>query len=182
MRRFIVAFLLSCASISQSAASGCGQLDVVDVKELRETTNKRVIRALDDVRWTSKDYRPVILCEFDPPSTRTAFAAEYEMGHFLIALRTDLPELFLDDELRAVVGHEMAHIILKHSSKFGAFASGDVAKQQQHELEADKLSARWFGGLASKRAMEKFLRAFPESRNPFLNKRLEILSQMPTLW
>jgi len=179
MRRLVFGLLLISLASTPALSSECKSLSKAraGLDLVWANTNQRVERAFDDVRWVSRDYRPVVLCEF-ASEIYAAFAAPLAAGRYAIVLRSGLPDMFTDSELRAVIGHEVAHIVLGHNSNFGAFAGPDISRMQKHELEADALSARWFGAGAAASAAEKFLSAFPDFRSPLTEERIAVLRKL----
>jgi len=104
-----------------------------------ELTDPRVLQALADISRAS-NLAPVAACELNMPFFNAT--AENLGGHYYIALTARVLAQSTDAELRAVIGHEMAHIAL------GQRAAGFELMHHRtikYEEEADALSARWFG-------------------------------------
>jgi len=104
-----------------------------------EITDPRVQQALADIAKAS-NLAPVAACELKMPYFNAI--AENLGGSFYIALTPQVMAQSSAAELRAVIGHEMAHIAL------GQRAAGFELTHHRtikYEEEADALSARWFG-------------------------------------
>jgi predicted Zn-dependent protease len=131
----------ACASVTApSRASG------VDA----ETTDPRVLAALKAVIVVSGFRTRVTVCELSLPylnATVENFGSYYSIGvtKMLIKQSTNV-------ELRAVLGHEIAHIVLGHRIARFELRHRRTARDEE---AADALSARWFGKAAMLSVLKK---------------------------
>jgi Zn-dependent protease with chaperone function len=114
-----------------------------------EIVDPRVTNALTAVVKTSGFNHPVVVCEISMPylnATVQRLGRRYSIGLTKLAL-----EEFTDAELQAVLGHEMAHLVLGHRDPGFELTSYRAIR---YEKAADALSARW----VDKEAMQSVLR------------------------
>ncbi len=114
-----------------------------------EITDPRVTNALTAVVETSGFRHPVVVCEISMPylnATVGRLGTQYYVGLTKLAL-----EEFTDAELHAVLGHEMAHLVLGHRDPGFELISHRAIR---YEEAADAVSARWI----DKGAMQSVLR------------------------
>jgi Zn-dependent protease with chaperone function len=103
-----------------------------------EITDPRVRNALTAVIATSGFRKSVVVCEISMPylnATVGRLGKQYYVGLTKLAV-----EEFTDVELRAVLGHEMAHLVLGHRDPGFELTN---ARATRYEHAADALSARW---------------------------------------
>lgn len=130
-------------------ADRCQNARAYDKSMGTEITDPRVTNALAAVVRTSGFRHPVVVCEISVPylnATVGRLGRRYYVGLTKLAL-----EEFTDAELQAVLGHEMAHLILGHRDPGFELTSHRAAR---YEEAADALSARW----VDKGAMQSVLR------------------------
>jgi Zn-dependent protease with chaperone function len=105
-----------------------------------EITNPRVVTALKETIQVSGFKPPVVICELHMPYVN---ATVDNFGHFYsVAITRMLIERSTDAELRAILGHEIAHIKLGHREPRFELTSHRAPETEQ---AADELSVRWFG-------------------------------------
>ena len=73
-------------------------------------------------------------------------------SYYYVGVTRMLVERSTDAELRAALGHEIAHIVLGHRTPRFELTHNRTA---QYEQDADALSARWFGKAAMRSVLEK---------------------------
>lgn len=121
-----------------------------------EITNPRVVTALKETIQVSGFKPPVVICELHMPYVN---ATVDNFGHFYsVAITRMLIERSTDAELRAILGHEIAHIKLGHREPRFELTSHRAPETEQ---AADELSVRWFGKEAMLGVLKK-LRADAE--------------------
>jgi len=114
-----------------------------------EITDSRVTNALTTVVETSGFRRPVVVCEISMPYLNATVG---RLGrHYYVGLTKSVLAEFTDAELQAVLGHEMAHLVLGHRDPGFELAN---RRTTRYEEAADALSARW----VDKGAMQSVLR------------------------
>ena len=105
-----------------------------------EITNPRVLEAARDALQRSGLEARLVVCELSIPLL-TATVENLGTSYY-IGITKVLVESFSDAELRAVLGHEMAHIVLGHRAPSFQLTHSRAA---EYEQAADGLSANWFG-------------------------------------
>jgi predicted Zn-dependent protease len=115
-----------------------------------EVADPRLVAALKAVIEVS-GFRPhVVVCEL---SIRYLNATVENLGsYFYVGVTRMLVKRSTDAELRAVLGHEIAHIVLGHRTARFELTHDRTA---QYEEDADALSARWFGRAAMRSILKK---------------------------
>ncbi len=114
-----------------------------------EITDPRVTNALTAVIATSGFRQPVVVCEISMPYLNATVG---RLGkYYYVGLTKLVLEEFTDVELRAVLGHEMAHLVLGHRDPRFELTN---RRATRYEQAADALSARW----VDKEAMQSVLR------------------------
>ena len=127
----------------------CREARLHDNRIGREITNPRVLEAARDALQMSGLETRLVVCELSIPvltATVENLGASYYVG-----ITKVLIESFSDAELRAVLGHEIAHIVLGHRAPSFELTH---SRATEYEQAADGLSAKWFG----KPAMSSVLR------------------------
>jgi Zn-dependent protease with chaperone function len=114
-----------------------------------EITDTRVISALAAVLEASGFRRDVVVCEISMPRLNATVGRLG--GSYYVGITKPVLENFNDAELRAVLGHELAHIVLGHRNRGFELTNHRAA---QFEEAADALSAQWL----DKTAMQSVLR------------------------
>jgi Zn-dependent protease with chaperone function len=104
-----------------------------------EITDPRVVSATVAVVEASGLKAPIVLCELHMPYINAT--VDHAGGFYLIGLTKTLIQRTTDAELRAVIGHEIAHIVLGHRGPV-ELTHQRTAKSEEN---ADELAARWFG-------------------------------------
>ena len=94
----------------------------------------------------------VVACEINMPYLNAM--VEDGGGYYYVGLTKMLIERFDDEELRAALGHELAHVVLGHRKVGFELTHHRTAR---YEREADALSARWFGKAPMHSVLEKLL-------------------------
>jgi len=144
----VCAFLTS--SINAAPVDRCQNARAHDKNMGTEITDPRVITALTVVVATSGFRHPVVVCEISMPylnATVGRLGKQYYMGLTKLVL-----EEFSDVELRAVLGHEMAHLVLGHRDPGFELAN---RRTTRFEKAADALSARWVDKGAMQSVLQK---------------------------
>lgn len=139
------------SSYTNSApADRCQNARAHDKSMRAEITNPRVTNALAAVVETSRFRHPVVVCEI---SMTYLNATVGHLGrHYYVGLTKMVLEEFNDAELRAVLGHEIAHLVLGHRD-----AGFELANRRATRFEkaADALSARWVDKGAMQSVLQK---------------------------
>jgi predicted Zn-dependent protease len=133
-----------------AAADPCREARARDKRVGTEITDPRVTNAMMDVVEASGFRHRVVVCEISMPY---ANATVGNLGsHYYIGVTRALLDDFTDAELRAVLGHEIAHIVLGHRAPGFELTNYRAAR---HEEAADTLSARWFDKEAIRKVLWK---------------------------
>ena len=158
MRRLLcsaaAAVFAICAIPSAVAAPGdaCSEARAQDKRVGAEITDPRVeIAILAAIKEADFNAR-VVACEIDMPYLNAMI--EDAGGYYYVGLTTALIARFDDEELRAALGHELAHVVLGHRKVGFELTHHRTAR---YEREADALSARWFGKAPMHSVLEKLL-------------------------
>jgi len=131
-------------------ADACQEARARDKRLGAEVTDPRVLEALTAVVDVS-GFRPhVVACEVSMPYLSAT--VENLGSYYYVGVTRMLVERSTDAELRAALGHEIAHIVLGHRTPRFELTHNRTA---QYEQDADALSARWFGKAAMRSVLEK---------------------------
>ena len=130
-------------------ADHCQNARAHDKQVGAEITDSRVATALAAVLETSGFRRNVVVCEISVPHLNATVARLG--GSYYVGITKAVLENFTDAELRAVLGHELAHIVLGHRNRGFELTNHRAAR---FEEAADALSAQWL----DKAAMQSVLR------------------------
>jgi len=144
MRRLLLLTVAMPLLVTTAAygASGdrCEEARARDPRIGSELTDARVVNAATAAISKSRIEAPVVVCELLLP-VLTATVENLGTSYY-VGITRILVERFSDPELRAVLGHEMAHIVLGHRA--GRYELTHH-RSAAHERAADALSAKWFG-------------------------------------
>ncbi len=115
-----------------------------------EYNDPRVTQATKDVLEVSGFAGKVVVCKLLLPY----FSATVEnfRGSFYVAVSEILVDRFTDAELRAVLGHELAHVVLGHRAPSFELTH---YRSAEYEKAADALSAQWLGKADMRNVLEK---------------------------
>jgi Zn-dependent protease with chaperone function len=115
-----------------------------------EITDPRVTGLLSAVVDASGFRHDVIVCEIFMPRLNATVG---RLGkHYYIGLTKSVLKDFTDAELQAVLGHEMAHIVLGHRDPGFELTN---RRTPRFEEAADALSAKWFDKAAMQSVLKK---------------------------
>jgi Zn-dependent protease with chaperone function len=117
----------------------CLNMRAHDKRVGAELTDTYVVNALKTVVERSGFQRIVAVCEIFMPQIN-ATAGRLGTRYYVGTTKTLLAD-FNDPELRAVLGHEIAHLMLGHRDPGFELANHRASRYEQ---AADALSARWF--------------------------------------
>jgi Zn-dependent protease with chaperone function len=138
----LAALALAAALPANAAApaNACAEARAQDPTVGAAITDPRVLAALHDAYTCSGLGTPVVPCWLNMPFVN---ATVDDVGSFYyVAVTRALVAEMTDIELRAVLGHEIAHIVLGHrTARFELTHHRSAA----FEATADALSALWFG-------------------------------------
>lgn len=146
---FVVCVIPS-SRTNSAPADRCQNARAHDKSMGAEITDPRVTNALTAVVETSGFRHPVVVCEISMPYLNATVG---RLGrHYYVGLTKMVLEEFTDAELRAVLGHEMAHLVLGHRD-----AGFELANRRTTRFEkaADALSARWVDKGAMQSVLQK---------------------------
>lgn len=105
-----------------------------------ELTDARVLSAAASVIETSEFKPKVVFCELHMPYIN---ATVDNLEHFYaIGLTKTLIERTTDAELRAIIAHELAHVVLGHRTPIFEVTRH---RKTKYEKAADELATRWSG-------------------------------------
>ena len=127
-------------SVQLLAAERCQQASVHNKRLGVEITDPRVISATVAVIEASGLKAPIVLCELHMHYINATI--DHAGRFYLIGLTKTLIQHTTDAELRAIIGHEIAHIVLGHRNPMLELTHHRTAKSEQ---KADELAAHWFG-------------------------------------
>jgi Zn-dependent protease with chaperone function len=131
-------------------ADECQKARAHDSRVGSEIADPRVINALTAVVEASGFRRHVVVCEIATPHLNAT--VEFLGRYYYIGVTRSLLEDFTDAELQAVLGHEIAHLVLGHRAPGFELTNSRAARYEQ---AADALSARWFDKAAMQSVLEK---------------------------
>lgn len=142
--------LLALTSAYGASSDRCEEARIRDRRIGGEVTNARVTEAANAAIVKSRIGAPVVVCELSLPlltATVENLGASYYVG-----ITRPLVDRFSVSELRAVLGHEMAHVVLGHRAQTFELTH---SRSAVFERAADALSAKWFGKAAMRRVILK---------------------------
>ena len=122
------------------AAERCEEASAHNKRLGVEITDPRVVNATAAAIEASGLKTPIVLCELHMPYINAT--VDHAGRFYLIGLTKTLIQRTTDAELRAIIGHEIAHIVLGHRSPMLELTHHRTAKSEQ---KADELAAHWFG-------------------------------------
>ena len=144
MRRILAAAVLALAATlparAAPTADACAEVRTHDAGVGAEITDPRVLAALHDAITVSGLGARVVPCWLTMPFFN---ATVDDVGsYYYVGVTKALVAATSDAELRAVLGHEMAHLALGHRT-----ARFELTHHRSAGFEeaADALSAQWFG-------------------------------------
>jgi Zn-dependent protease with chaperone function len=147
-RWYFVAFFtfLTVTRTYAAPTGGCREAHAHDNRVGAEIVEPRVVNAAREAVRRSRIGSEVVVCRLELPYLTAT--VEYLDNSYYVAVSRILIAHFNDAELRAVFGHEMAHIVLGHRAT--GFELRHL-RTAEYEQAADALSASWFGtrGMAS---------------------------------
>ncbi len=164
--------LLACSLVTSSSAvprNGCDQARLRDLRVGNTITDPRVIKAIQDAARLSGLGSEVTGCYLKIPYL-TATVENLGDSYYVGVTRV-LTAHFNDAELRAVFGHEMAHIVLGHRA--AGFELTHL-RSAEYEKAADALSAKWFGKPAMRNVLRKLRTDAVNLRSP-AERRLSVV-------
>lgn len=132
-----VFFLLFCTFAQAPNACQQTRTGTGNSTEIKDSRLLATIRAA--IKVTGLKTR-VVLCELSMPYLSAT--VENLDGYYRVGITRTLLEKATRAELFAVIGHEVAHIVLGHRARTFELAHNRAA---EYERAADTLSARWFG-------------------------------------
>ncbi len=156
MRRLLcsaaaAAFALSAIPSAYAApADACQEARAQDKRVGAEITDTRMLAAMAAVVEASDFRSRVVTCEINMSYVNAT--AERVKDYYYVGVTKSLVERFTDAELRAALGHELAHIVLGHRRIGFELTHHRTAR---YEREADGLSARWLGKAPMRSVLEK---------------------------
>lgn len=115
-----------------------------------EIADPRVTNTLATVVGASGFRHHVVICEISMPSLNATVG--HSGNYFYVGVTRALLEDFTDAELQAVLGHEIAHLVLGHRNSGFEFANNRAAR---YEEAADALSAQWVNKAAMQSVLKK---------------------------
>jgi Zn-dependent protease with chaperone function len=138
----VAALALTAGSPAQAAAPAdvCQQFRAHDTGVGAEIKDERVLAALKDTIAVSGVGGPIVPCWLTMPYFN-ATVDDVGSSYYVGLTRTLVAEAS-DAELRAVLGHEVAHLVLGHRTARFELTHHRTAG---FEEAADALSAQWFG-------------------------------------
>jgi Peptidase family M48 len=161
----------SLTNVSAAEASGCQLAHARDKRVGAQITEGRVLKAAREAVQKSQVKTQVAVCRLTLPYISAT--AEHLANSYYMAVTNRLVARFNNAELRAVFGHEMAHIVL------GQRAAGfelTHRRRAKYEQEADAVSATWFGRTAMRSVVRKLL---ADTRNlPDPSERREAIREL----
>jgi Zn-dependent protease with chaperone function len=125
---------------SAKPTDACQEARAQDKRVVAEVTDPRVLTAVAAAVEVSGFQQHVVACEISIPYLSAT--VEKLENYYYVGVTKMLVEYSTDAELRAAVGHEIAHIVLGHRTSSFELTHIRTAKYEQ---EADALSALWFG-------------------------------------
>lgn len=136
-----------------------------------EITDFRVLTAANAAIQASGFQGHVVTCVLLMPYVNAT--VEKIGSSYYVSITKSLIERLGDAELRAVLGHEMAHIVLGHRAPAFELTHHRVAKYEQ---QADALSAEWFGRPAMRSVIEQL--RLDALRLPIARQRRQALAEL----
>lgn len=133
-----------------AAADQCQKARAHDRRVGGEIADPRVTNALTAVVEASGFRHHVVVCEISTPYLNAT--VEFFGTYYYIGITRSLLEDFTDAELQAVLGHEIAHLVLGHRAPGFELTNSRAARYEQ---AADALSARWFDKAAMQSVLKK---------------------------
>jgi Zn-dependent protease with chaperone function len=128
-----------------------------------EITDPRVMNALSAAVEASGFQHDVIICEIYMPNLNATVG---RLGkYYYIGVTKSVLEEFTDAEFQAVLGHEMAHIVLGHRDPGFELTNRRTAR---YEEAADALSVKWF----DKGAMQSVLKKLRVNARSISNEQM----------
>ena len=136
--------------VNAAPVDHCQSARAHDKRVGTEITDPRVTNALSAAVEASRFQHNVVVCEISMPHLNATVG---RLGrYYYVGLTRSVLEVFTDAELQAVLGHEMAHIVLGHRDRGFELTNRRTA---QYEEAADALSARWFDKAAMQSVLKK---------------------------
>ena len=131
-------------------ADPCQKARARDKRVGTEFNDPRVTNALTDVIEASGFRHHVVVCEISIPNLNATVG---NLGsYYYVGVTRRLVEDFTDAELHAVLGHEIAHVVLGHRAAGFELTNHRAAR---YEEAADALSARWLDKAAMRSVLKK---------------------------
>jgi Zn-dependent protease with chaperone function len=128
----------------------CLNMRAHDKRVGAELTDPRVVNALKTVVERSGFQHIVAVCEISMPQIN---ATAGRVGtRYYVGITKSLLAAFTDPELQAVLGHEIAHLVLGHRDPGFELTNHRASRYEQ---AADAVSARWFDKDAMQSALKK---------------------------
>jgi len=121
-----------------ASADPCLNMRAHDKRVGPELTDPRVVNALKTVVERSGFQHTVAVCEISMPQIN-ATAGRVGTRYYVGITRSLLAD-FTDPELQAVLGHEIAHLVLGHRDPGFELTN---RRASRYEQAADALAARW---------------------------------------
>jgi hypothetical protein len=144
-------FALYFALIARAAPQdACEEARAQDKRVVAEVTDSRVLTAVAAAVEVSGFQQHVVTCEISVPYLSAT--VEKLEDYYYVGVTKMLVEHTTDAELRAALGHEIAHIVLGHRTSSFELTHIRTAKYEQ---EADALSALWFGKAGMRSLLKK---------------------------
>jgi Peptidase family M48 len=137
------AALLLCFEMPSTYAASAGKCEEAQKRYHQlgpELADLRVQKAVNATIQASGFQADVVACELLMPYVTAT--VEKVGSSYYIGITHSLLEHFTDEEIQAVLGHEIAHIVLGHRAPTFELTHHRAIK---YEKEADALSAQWFG-------------------------------------
>lgn len=153
-----------CLCVNAAPADRCQSARAHDKHVGTEITNPRVTNALSAAVEASGFQHDVIICEIYMPNLNATVGSSGK--YYYIGITRSVLEEFTDAEFQAVLGHEMAHIVLGHRDPGFELTNRRTAR---FEEAADALSAKWF----DKGAMQSVLKKLRVNAKALSNKQMK---------
>jgi Zn-dependent protease with chaperone function len=146
----VTLILCTIANAHAASPSACQETRARANSELVEIKDTRVLSVIRTAIKITGFRTRVVLCELSLPYLSAT--VENQGGYYRVGITRMLLERATRAELLAVVGHEVAHIVLGHRAPMFELAHNRAA---EYERAADALSARWFGKAPMRSLLEK---------------------------